>query len=256
MHSLRYAPPRKAFVEQIMGLPFSIHVRGAAAHEAYVERAAEAAFTHLRHCDALFSTYDPSSEISRINDGTLALTDADPLIHQVLTLGDAARHRTGGLFDLHLPGLDGRLRLDPSGIVKSWAAQGAFTRMALDDLDICLNAGGDVVVSSSTGGPGWRIGIENPDSPNELIGVLKRSHGGVATSGSQARGAHLIDPRDGSHPSSLRQVSVTGPAWFRPTYWPRPPSCTASVPPNGCSNSPDTRPWSCRVTEPSPPRQA
>jgi len=206
---------RRAFVEQIMGLPISIHVRGPAAHGPAVERAAQAAFADLRRSDALFSTYVPDSEISRINAGTLDPADADPLVHEVLALGEAARELTGGRFDIRLPDADGRTRLDPSGIVKSWAAQRAFTHLAVDDLDICLNAGGDVVVSTGPEGQPWRIGIEDQHAPAALIGVLERRHGGVATSGSRARGAHLIDPRDGSRPAELLQVSVAGPSLVR-----------------------------------------
>jgi thiamine biosynthesis lipoprotein len=207
--------PRRAFVEQIMGLPISVHVRGPAAGSPAVEAAVATAFAQLRRTDALFSTYDPASEISRIDAGTLDLADADPLVHEVLALSEQARRLTGGLFDVHLPDPAGRYRLDPSGIVKSWAAQRAFTLLAVDDLDICLNAGGDVVVATGTGGQPWRIGIENPDAPATLIGVLQRSHGGVATSGSRARGNHLIDPRDGSRPQELRQVSIAGPCLVR-----------------------------------------
>lgn len=198
-----------------MGLPISIHVRGSAARTPAVADTVEAAFAELRRCDALFSTYKADSEISRINAGTLPLADADPLIHEILALGHEARELTGGLFDIRLPDTGGRLRLDPSGIVKSWAAQRAFTLLAVDNLDICLNAGGDVVVATGAGGRPWRIGIEDPDAPTTLVGVLERGHGGVATSGSRARGAHLIDPRDGSRPHALRQVSIAGPCLIR-----------------------------------------
>jgi FAD:protein FMN transferase len=198
-----------------MGLPISIHVRGPTARTPAVDALVEVAFTELRRCDALFSTYKPDSQISRINAGTLDLADADPEIHEILALGEAARELTGGLFDIRLPDADGLLRLDPSGIVKGWAAQRAFTLLAVDDLDICLNAGGDVLVATGAGGQPWRIGIEDPDAPAALLGVLERGHGGVATSGSRARGAHLIDPRDGSRPLALRQVSVAGPDLVR-----------------------------------------
>jgi thiamine biosynthesis lipoprotein len=203
---------KRAFVEQIMGLPFSIHIRGPAAPAASTAELVREVFADLRHADALFSTYRPESQISRINAGTLDLADADPLVHEVHLLAEFAASRTDGLFSILLPDADGAVRLDPSGIVKGWAAQRAFERLeTLADQDICLNAGGDVVVSTGSGGPAWRVGIEDPHRTG-ILAVLACPHGAVATSGTAARGAHLIDPRNGSRPAALRQVTVTGPS--------------------------------------------
>ena len=203
--------PRRAFVEQIMGLPISIHVRGPAAREESTAVLVSEVFEDLRRIDEMFSTYRPDSQISRINAGTLELDDADPLVHEVRDLGDLARERTGGRFNINLPDAEGTTTLDPSGIVKAWAAQRAFGRLEFLGQDICLNAGGDVITSTTAGGPPWQVGIENPQG-NDLIGVLGKASGAVATSGTKARGEHLIDPRDGSHPRSLLQVTVTGPS--------------------------------------------
>lgn len=206
--------PRAGFVEQIMGLPVSVHVRGEGARGADVAAAVERVFAELREVDALFSTYRPDSEVSRIDAGTLAPADAGPLLHEVFALSVIARERTGGLFDVHLPSAGGRRRYDPSGLVKGWAADRAARHLvALDDLDFCLNAGGDVVMGC--GRPDaepWRAGIEDPREGGTLLGVLERRDGAVATSGTAARGAHLVDPRDGSSPHALLSVTVVGPS--------------------------------------------
>lgn len=195
-----------------MGLPFSIHLRGPAAHSNGTAELVGQVFADLRRIDALFSTYRAESQISRINDGTLEVADADPLVPEILLLGELAQKQTGGLFSVHLPDANGRLRLDPSGIVKGWAAQRAFNRLgSLAGQDICLNAGGDVMVSTGSNGPPWRVGIEDPLQAG-ILAVLGCRDGAVATSGTRARGAHLIDPRDGSRPTSLSQVTVTGPS--------------------------------------------
>jgi thiamine biosynthesis lipoprotein len=203
--------PRRAFVEQIMGLPISIHVRGPAAREERTAALVQDVYTDLRQIDALFSTYRPDSQVSRINAGTLDLADADPLLDEIHLLADIAEEATDGRFSIYLPDADGTTRLDPSGIVKGWAAQRAFARLQTLDQDICLNAGGDVIVSTAAGGPPWQIGIEHPQT-DQLLGVLLRAAGAVATSGTRARGEHLIDPRDGSHPQPLHQVTVAGPS--------------------------------------------
>jgi thiamine biosynthesis lipoprotein len=204
---------RRAFVEQIMGLPVSIHVRGLAAQTNSTAELVHAAFADLRRVDELFSTYRPDSQVSQINAGNLSLAAADPLVHEVAALAELAWQDTGGLFSTYLPDDDGVSRFDPSGIVKGWAGQREFDLLAdgLVNQDICLNVGGDVVVSTAAGGAPWRIGIEDPLS-KDLLAVLSCSHGAVATSGTHARGAHLIDPRDGSHPTAVRQVTVTGPS--------------------------------------------
>jgi thiamine biosynthesis lipoprotein len=203
---------RRAFVEQIMGLPISIHIRGPAARADATAQLVNDVFADLRKVDELFSTYRPDSQVSRINAGTLHLDDAHSLVREILELADLADELTEGLFSVHLPA-DDSIRLDPSGLVKGWAAQRAFDRLeaGLANQDICFNAGGDVVVSTSAGGPPWRIGIESPDGTG-LLGVLESADGAVATSGVRARGAHLIDPRDGSRPEFLSQVTVTGPS--------------------------------------------
>ncbi len=205
--------PRAGFVEQIMGLPVSVHVRGEGARGPDVAAAVERVFADLREVDALFSTYKPDSEVSRINAGTLAPADAGPLLHEVFALSVIARERTGGLFDVNLPGAGGRT-YDPSGLVKGWAADRAARHLvALSDHDFCLNAGGDVVMGCGRAdAEPWRAGIEDPREGGTLLGVLERRDGAVATSGTAARGAHLVDPRDGSHPHALLSVTVVGPS--------------------------------------------
>jgi thiamine biosynthesis lipoprotein len=236
-------PPRVAFVEQVMGLPVSIHVRGPRARDAQVADAVRAAFRLLHEADARFSTYRPDSEVCRIDRGELSPAEASPDLREVLALADRAREATGGLFDVRLPGPDGGSRFDPSGIVKGWAAAraGELLTRALAELPhaqqpttFCLNAGGDVVVGgrpdpadptdladlADLAGPAdpadracgsWRIGIDDPGRPG-LLGYVERAHGAVATSGSAARGEHVVDPRTGRPATALLAVTVTGPS--------------------------------------------
>lgn len=203
--------PRRAFVQQVMGLPVSIHVRGPAADSVATAALVAEVFADLHRIDRLFSTYREDSEIAQINAGHLSLAEADPLVRAIHDLAEIARERTGGRFNIHLPDQDGVLRLDPSGIVKGWAAQQAFDKLAQLGQDLCVNAGGDVVVGTAAGGPAWRIGIEKPDGTG-ILEVVTLAEGAVATSGTRARGYHLIDPRDGSRPRSLLQLSVVGPS--------------------------------------------
>jgi thiamine biosynthesis lipoprotein len=203
---------RRAFVEQVMGLPVSLHVEGAAAREPGTEGAVERAVALLHHADATFSTYRPDSDVMRLRDGRLRLEDALPDVREVLRLCDLARERTNGLFDAYLPDDDGRRRFDPSGLVKGWAlARAAEVLEQVPGIAYCLNGGGDVVVGGSAP-RSWRIGIEDPRDRSRLVAVIERPRGAVATSGTAARGTHIVDPRDGSRPSSVLSVTVVGPS--------------------------------------------
>ncbi len=198
-------------VLHVMGLPFSLHLRGPGARSAETVRLVQQAHEELVRVDEVFSTYRPDSDVSRIDAGLLLVSDAHPDVAEVLRLADVAQARTGGRFSAHLPDGQGRTRFDPSGVVKGWAAQRVFARlMAAGDLDVCLNAGGDVVVGTRTAGRSWGVAVTDPVGGG-LLGVVRLRSGAVATSGTAARGAHIRDPRDGGAPSASTQVTVRGP---------------------------------------------
>ena len=205
---------RRAWVEQIMGLPISIHVRGGEVACAHVEQHVAQVFADLRHADAVFSTYRDDSDLSRWERGELALADADAGLADVVALCDGARDRTGGWFDPRgLPDpRTGEPRYDPSGLVKGWAVQRAAQHLAdLDGYGWCLNAGGDVLVHAPADQPPWRIGIEDPDDPGRVRWTITRRNGSVATSGTAHRGAHIINPHTGRPATAARAVTVIGP---------------------------------------------
>lgn len=207
--------PRRAWVEQIMGLPISLHVRGPWVASPQVERAVARVFAALRRADDIFSTYRSESQVSRWARGELPLADADPDLAEVLTLCEDARRRTGGAFDARsLPDpIGGRWRYDPSGLVKGWAVERAARHLAtIDGHGWCINAGGDIIMHSPAGHPPWRVGIENPIDPSRLLRVVTVADGAVATSGGAHRGAHLIDPRSGRPATATLAASVMGPS--------------------------------------------
>jgi thiamine biosynthesis lipoprotein len=210
--------PRQAFVEQIMGLPISVHVRGPGARAPGVARDVADLFTALRSDDERFSTWKPDSPVSRIRRGELRLEDAGPRIGEVAALCDEAARRTGGAFSAWLPGPDGEPAFDPTGLVKGWAVQQAFDTLVerlarLGPHDVLVSAGGDVVVSCArTDTPDWMIGIEDPRDRTRTLLTVPLRRGAVATSGSAARGAHILDPATGTPPSGLLSATVIGPS--------------------------------------------
>ncbi len=203
--------PHRSWVEQIMGMPMSIHLRGPGAAAPLCETAVLAAYDELRRADTVFSTYRPDSAISRLNAGTLTLAAADEDVRAVAALCELARERTHGAFDARLPAPTGGTWFDPSGVVKSWAAERAFAHLAaLDGCDAYLGAAGDIVARAA--GAPWRVGIESPLEPTRLLDVVTLTDGGIATSGTARRGTHLLDPRTGAPADALLSATVTGPS--------------------------------------------
>lgn len=199
-------------VEQVMGMPISLALRGRHARDATGEQAWQEALAELRWVDAVFSTWRADSQVSRLGRGELTVAECDEAVAEVLRLGDDARVSSDGAFDIWLPDADGVRRLDPSGVVKGWAVDRAVAPLlALAETDVCLSAGGDMVchVADPAGEP-WSIGIENPHDPTRLVASVPVHRGAVATSGSAHRGAHVVDARSGRPQEELASVTVIG----------------------------------------------
>lgn len=194
-------------VAQVMGMPVSLALRGPGADGPQADAAWELALEILHEADRTFSTYREDSVVSRLARGELTVDDAPPDVHEVLALGERARVESGGAFDVRRDGV-----LDPSGVVKGWAVQKTVAAFdSLEDTDVCLSAGGDMVARSAAGAPPWRVGIEDPADPRQLVAVVPLHNGGLATSGLARRGAHITDPRTGATPTALASVTVVAP---------------------------------------------
>ena len=196
-------------VEYLMGMPISLALRGRHAASAAGDNAWRAVIDQLRHVDETFSTYRRDSIINRLDRGELTIAECPAEVGEVIELGRQAERVSNGAFSIMLPTRAGR-RLDPTGVVKGWAAQRASEFLAaLDDTDFCLSAGGDIVChTADPSRSAWRIGIEHPLNSKTLIAVVPIRSGAVATSGTAHRGAHLIDPRTGRTPSGVASVTV------------------------------------------------
>lgn len=189
--------PRQTWVGQMMGQAVSLHLRGEQVRAAEVAQRVEEVFDELRAVEALFHPRRPDSELSRLNRGEIALAECDTRVREVAMLCDAASYRSQGYFDAHLPDQSGARRHNPVTLVRGWALDRAVNRLVdLADLDLCLNAGGDLIVHAGTGeNPVWRVGVGNPDDPTELLAVLPLTGGAMTrVSGPKSGTATVVGP--------------------------------------------------------------
>ncbi|MFJ2605114.1 FAD:protein FMN transferase [Streptomyces sp. NPDC091279] len=201
-----------------MGTVFSFDVRGG--EPAAVRAALTEAVAGLHRVDEVFSTYRHGSQISRLARGELTVPECDPEVAEVLELGAEAERVSDGWFSTSYRG-----RLDPTGIVKGWAAERAARLLsAAGATGVSVNGGGDVQL---LGVPGtrrpWRVGVSDPLRPGGLAAVISAAGAdelAVATSGTAERGAHIVDPGTGrSAITDLVAVTVVAPSLTWADTW-------------------------------------
>jgi thiamine biosynthesis lipoprotein len=192
-----------------MGMPVSLALRGRHTDDTPAFAAWAAVLADLRAADRMFSTYRADSVISRLDRGEITLADCPTEVTDVLALGDVAERDSGGAFAVRRDGV-----LDPSGVVKGWAAERAAAHLAgLPGTDFCLSVGGDITCRTlDPAAPPWRIGIEDPHDTGRLVAVFPVHTGAVTTAGTARRGSHITDARTGCPPTGVASVTVTGPS--------------------------------------------
>ncbi|MCK9893948.1 FAD:protein FMN transferase [Frankia sp. AgB32] len=212
-----------------MGTVVSIDIRTPLPPER-LDAAIAAAVDVLHRADADFSTFRADSWVSRLRRGECALADVPAHVQGVYRIAEACRVRTAGRFD---PAWRGDGTLDPTGLVKGWAADAASRLLtAAGAISHCVNAAGDlrvrgqatataaaVTATDPPAAPGtaaaapagnWRIGIADPHHPGCLVAVVEGTDLAVATSGLAERGAHIVDPSTGRPATDLASVTVVG----------------------------------------------
>ena len=228
---------------------------------AYGEKAGEAveaAGKEITRLDRLFSTGDPESDISKLNDaGTLEVSDETYyLIKRAVEIGGD----TNGAFDISVfpvmeawgftskeyrvpsddelskltqnvdysrisfnddnkeVALGSGMKIDLGGIAKGYTAMRLaelFKEYGVESAIINLGGNAQALGAKPDGSP-WRIGIQDPENENGIMGVLEGSDTAVVTSGGYERYFeedgrtyhHIIDP-DTGYPSDNGIVSVT-----------------------------------------------
>lgn len=202
----------RAWVEHVMGMPVSVHARGADARSPNTDNAVRDLFAELHRLEAVFSKYRPDSEVSRLRRGTLLLDECSDVVRRVHLLCVTARERTGGAFDAWRTAPGEPELFDPTGLVKGWAVARASAGLAMLGPSFAVDAGGDVLVVPGRARYRWTIGIEDPADRRRLLARVRLAEGAVATSGVAARGRHITDPRTGRAADGLLSATVVGPS--------------------------------------------
>jgi thiamine biosynthesis lipoprotein len=148
--------------------------------------------------------------------------DGKPLVPD-RALIESLRARVGWervLFDGESITLPPGMEIDLGGIGMEYAADRVADLLAAHSGTVMVNLGGDIRATADGTGP-WKIGIENPQSEGGVVGELRVTTGGVATSGDARRYCivdgvrlgHILDPRTGwpveGAPHSVTVVAET-----------------------------------------------
>jgi thiamine biosynthesis lipoprotein len=192
--------------EPVMGTMVSFHGEPGGLSDDNARAAVASACARLHELEDIFSTWKPTSAMSRFRAGSLRLEDAPVEMALVLELCEKARRLSQGWFDpWAMPG-----GFDPTGLVKGWATEQALGRLRLAGVRAAIvNGGGDIAVYGLPEVGSWRVGVRHPWRADGLACVLGVDRA-IATSGCYERGPHLINPKDGRMVFRTASATVVG----------------------------------------------
>ncbi len=166
-------------------------------------------FAYFEYVDRKFSTYKDESEISLINRQEITLEQSSEDMQAIFMLAEQTRQETDGYFDIASNG-----KYDPSGIVKGWAIYNASEILRQAGFkNYYVDAGGDIQVSGKNAeGQDWRVGIQSPFNPKEIVKIVSLQDCGMATSGTYVRGQHIYNPKNSEQLiTEIVSLTVIGP---------------------------------------------
>lgn len=178
----------------------------------------------LHEADAVFSLYKSESPLSQLARGEISVAGCPEVVEQIWNLCEKWNVATEGWFNA----FTFEHTFDPSGLVKTWAAEKAAQHLeGLGVVDFAMNAGGDVRLSKNIeSGFARRIGISkpitiaSPDAGVLTVVDLNDTHfKAVASSGTAERGEHIWDPKANTWANQLTQVTVVAKDLVTADVW-------------------------------------
>jgi thiamine biosynthesis lipoprotein len=214
MTSAIHDPKLFEHIELAMGTGFSFRGRSSLS-DSDTSIILNQACAILHEADLIFSLYKPESPLSRLALGEISVAECPPVVSEIWDACEAWEKTTDGWFSA----FTAEHTFDPSGLVKTWAANRAAEYVLEQGItDFTFNAGGDVLIADGvTEAIDWRMGISKPVSiAADGAGVLtvvdlhRTPFRAMATSGSAERGAHIWNPKEGGREPAgvFSQVSV------------------------------------------------
>ena len=163
----------------------------------------------LERWEAAFSLFRPESELSRVNQSPARVLAVSSLFARALESALDVAAATEGLVDPTLRGrwpeviLSGWMLSRPPGVTLD--LNGVVKALAVDEAAATLDEPGFVSV-------GGDLAVRGPvDVALPGDGAIRVVSGGLATSGTASRGAHLVDTATGSASDSCwEQVTASG----------------------------------------------
>ena len=156
----------------------------------------------LADIESTFSPFRDDSQVAAARRGDWsALMHPGPLdgrpgttaFAEIYALAQQAKALTDGYFDPMHAGA-----YDPTGIVKGWAVEEAHRRFLKPLLDTgrceaaAIGGGGDIQTRVRADSDfAWRIGVADPFDATATLRTVTLRNGGIATSGTAARGEHI-----------------------------------------------------------------
>lgn len=163
----------------------------------------------LERWEEAFSLFRPESELSRVNASPARMLVVSQLFASTLETALDVAAETEGLVDPTLCGrwrevvVSGRMLSRPTGLALD--LNGVVKALAVDEAVAALDGPGFVSV-------GGDLAVRGPvDVALPAGSAIRVVAGGLATSGTATRGAHLVDPATGTPSESpWEQVTASG----------------------------------------------
>jgi FAD:protein FMN transferase len=169
----------------------------------------EATLGEIQRLTSILNTRDPDSEISRLRESDGPVRSRE--LAEVLSAYHYWTERTGGIVSARPRGANTPRNVDALGkayIIDRAVMAASAAAPGIDG--VLLNIGGDIVAR----GRRCDIAVADPDAPHENATPLTRillHNMAIATSGTYARGAHLLDARTGQ-PAALASSATVAAA--------------------------------------------
>jgi FAD:protein FMN transferase len=163
----------------------------------------------LERWESAFSLFRPQSELSRVNRSPARVLRVSALFAQAVGVGLDMAAETEGLVDPTLCGrwtevvISGQMLSRPMGLELD--LNGVVKALAVDEAAATLDGPGFVSVGGDLAARG-PVDVALPGN-----GAVRVVSGGLATSGTASRGAHLVDAATGrASDSCWEQVTASG----------------------------------------------